>query len=369
MGNRWARRRCAALLVVALLGSLLATGPAVAASARATPLTDTVELTGSVVDVAVRRLPFAADHVALYWRGHPEAKVTVAFSRDGKRFGPAVDAGRDELGEQRANGITYGGVLATPGAIWLKVRTDTPLGRLTSLGVRDRVRKVYDDLQPSEPKPGASGPPQPAIISRAQWGADESLRFHADGTERWTPTFHPVQKLVVHHTAGVNNDRNPAATVRAIYHYHAVTQRWGDIGYNFLVDEAGRIYKGRHSHSGDSGADTITGENSARRGVTGAHAKDYNAGSVGVALLGTFSDRDATPAARRSLEDLLAWKAFRHNIDPQGTATYTSPISGRQRVFPNIAGHRDVGSTQCPGGVFYGTLPELRQRVAARTRA
>jgi len=31
---------------------------------------------------------------------------------------------------------------------------------------------------------------------------------------------------------------------------------------------------------------------------------------------------------------------------------------------PDIAGHRDVNATDCPGGVFYSTLPSLRQAVA-----
>jgi N-acetylmuramoyl-L-alanine amidase len=53
-----------------------------------------------------------------------------------------------------------------------------------------------------------------------------------------------VQKLIVHHTATQNNDPDPPATIRSIYYYHAVTQGWGDIGYNFLIDEAGNLYEG-----------------------------------------------------------------------------------------------------------------------------
>src|SRR3712207_8804536 len=34
--------------------------------------------------------------------------------------------------------------------------------------------------------------------------------------------FFPVQQLFVHHTAGANFDRNPKATMRAIYWYHVV---------------------------------------------------------------------------------------------------------------------------------------------------
>ena len=58
------------------------------------------------------------------------------------------------------------------------------------------------------------------VISRAAWGADESLMT-------WTPEYRTVRKFVIHHTATSNGDLDPAATVRAIYYYHAVTRGLG----------------------------------------------------------------------------------------------------------------------------------------------
>src|SRR3989442_8575609 len=115
--------------------------------------------------------------------------------------------------------------------------------------------------------------------------------------------------------------------------------------------------------------DTITGEDGSGSGVTGAHALNYNSGTMGVALLGTLTNQDATPAAKSALEDLLAWKADSHYIDPLGASLYTNPVSGLQATFPNIAGHRDVAATECPGGTFYATLPTVRADVAARIAA
>jgi uncharacterized protein with LGFP repeats len=214
----------------------------------------------------------------------------------------------------------------------------------------------------------ASAVPQPPVIPRSGWGADESLRFDSSGNEIWPPAFYPVQKLIVHHTATQNNDPDPAATIRSIYYYHAVTQGWGDIGYNFLIDEAGNVYEGRYSHTYAPG-ESPTGQDLSGNGVTGAHAQGYNSGTVGIALLGTLTNLDATPAARSALESLLAWEADEHGIDPQGSALYTNPVSGTQATFPNIAGHRDVNSTECPGGTFYATLPTIRSDVAARIAA
>ena len=174
----------------------------------------------------------------------------------------------------------------------------------------------------------------------------------------------------MHHTAGSNNDPNPAATIRSIYYYHPVTQGWGDIGYNFLIDEAGRIYKGRYSGpAGTRSADTISGENALGHGVTAAHSFQFNSGTVGVALLGTLTTQDATAPARSALVDHLAWEAEHHNIGPNGRSEYVNPVNGTRKVFDNIAGHRDVSATECPGGTFYETLPGLRTSVASRIAA
>ena len=84
-------------------------------------------------------------------------------------------------------------------------------------------------------------------LSRAGWGADESLRFEPDGTEKFPTAFFDVQTLTVHHTVTANSDPDPAATVRAIYFFQCITEDFGDIGYHLLIDQAGTVYEGRYS--------------------------------------------------------------------------------------------------------------------------
>jgi hypothetical protein len=36
---------------------------------------------------------------------------------------------------------------------------------------------------------------------------------------------------------------------------------------------------------------------------------------------------------------------------------------GEELTFPTIIGHRDVGSTSCPGQIFYDMFPLLRRSV------
>lgn len=351
-------------LIAALVAPVTAAGAAPAGPVQALT-TRAADLVLSLLGPAstATPLPFAAGHVAIHWTGAPDARVTAAFG-NGATFGPPTDVGRDEVGEQRGTGETYGAVLPAGGATAVRLTSDRPIGHLTAVAMADAPAVTVTTPAIAVP-PQPASPGQPPIVSRAAWGADESLRF-AGGREVWPPSFRPVQKLILHHTAGLNNDPDPAATVRAIFYYHAVVEGWGDIGYNFLIDEAGRIYKGRSSHAPGSTADTITGEDAAGRVVTAGHALGFNPGTVGIALLGNFTNQDATPAAKASLDALLAWEAGRHGIDPLGSSTYVNPDTGTTLAFPNIAGHRDVNPTECPGNALYNTLPVVRLDVAVK---
>jgi hypothetical protein len=157
-----------------------------------------------------------------------------------------------------------------------------------------------------------------------------------------TPTH-----FVIHHTVTSNDPQDPAYIVRAIYQYHALSQGWGDIGYNFLIDRQGNIYEGR------KGGD----------GVVGVHAGSYNYGSIGIALLGDYRTVDMTPAMKEALISLMAWEADRFGINPVESSYFVS------RDFPNVVGHRDLWSTICPGDRVYRVLPELRQSVWQRLLA
>ena len=136
-----------------------------------------------------------------------------------------------------------------------------------------------------KPKPKV---PQPDIVTRAEWGADESIRKNDQ-------KYAPITKLFVHHTVTSPDgpDPDPAATVRAIYAYHVQGNGWDDIGYNFLVDAQGRVYEGRWARDYAAG-EKPTGEDLNENGVVGAHVLNHNAGSAGVAMLGDFTDGEPT---------------------------------------------------------------------------
>lgn len=206
------------------------------------------------------------------------------------------------------------------------------------------------------------------FVERAAWGADESLRFDADGNEILPPTYFPVQTVTIHHTTTPNDDPDPAATIRAIYFFNAVTRKAGDLGTHLLIDEAGVIYEGRSPQ--------LTGRpsGSGRHGgapliCTGAHVGGYNAGNFGISLIGDFTSRTPTTAARGSLVRVLVAVARCCGIDPTRMVSYVNPISDATMEIPAIAGHSSWSPAECPGDTLHGDLPSLRLDMARQLAA
>jgi N-acetylmuramoyl-L-alanine amidase len=307
-------------------------------------------------------LPIAASHVVLHWSGTPDAQITVALGRSVDRLSEEIPAGlADGSGED--GDMNYSEVIWADGARWARITSDRPIEHLTVVAMDTDESRGLD-----QEGVASAAVSQPAVITRAGWGANESYAENAGGYMRFAPSFNPVQKLIVHHTAGRNNDPNPAATIRAIYYDHAVLRGYGDIDYNYLIDAQGRVYEGRRAWI-STPAVKPTEEDLAGNVVRGSHARHYNDSTVGIVLLGNFTSVMPTTAARTALVNLLAWKAERHGIDPKGASTYVNPIDGTTKYLYNISGHRDVSSTACPGQLFYNTFPKLRQDVANKIAA
>jgi len=217
---------------------------------------------------------------------------------------------------------------------------------------------------------------RPRYLSRAGWGADESYRYNPDGTLDTPPAFFPVQTLTVHHSGEDHPDPDPISHIRGIYYNQAVGMDWGDIGYQLLIDDAGTVYEGTYSDPDripvfgpDRGADGLP------QMVNGSHVGGFNAGNVGICVLGNYMLAPPSPAALRSLTVVLALLAKATRIDPLGTTHYVNPISGKTATIATVAGHQDwhtanpdAGGTLCPGDYLYAELPRLRQKAAAMAR-
>lgn len=206
------------------------------------------------------------------------------------------------------------------------------------------------------PPPAAATVPgqAPQIITRAQWGANESMKCGAPIYDKG------IRAAVVHHTAG-SNDYTPqdsAGIIRSIYEYHARTLGWCDIAYNAMVDKYGQVFEGRAGGMS--------------RAVQGAHTGGFNSDTWGVAMLGDFNVEPPTPIQLRTTGRLLGWRLGLDRVDPHGSVALTSAGGsftlfprGATPTLPNIFTHRDVGNTDCPGDAAYAQMGLLRD-IAAR---
>lgn len=182
--------------------------------------------------------------------------------------------------------------------------------------------------------------PQPLYIPRSSWGSSYQLT-----NDIYVPpaTLTEVTHLIVHHSASSNQSNDWPAVVASFFAYHTFTNGWQDIGYNWLIDPSGNIYQGRGG-----------GED-----VRGAHMCGYNNNTMGICMIGTFTNVDPTNAALESLEKLLSYKACQKEF---GTEESAPIVSYTGHMF-RVSGHRDgcaPNYTECPGNRLHAFLPVLR---------
>jgi hypothetical protein len=306
------------------------------------------------------RAPFTVTHVGFSWRGAEGTGVrfrTVSESGERSEWAAAPEAHDLEHGDHH-----YSGVIAVRDAAAVQVRDIARDGVWMGPVKVDLLNTVDGPTEFVATPRAEAGPNGPDIVTRAEWGADESLKRTKGGCTR---SFWRVQQLFVHHTAGTNNDPDPAATMRGIYWYHTKTRGWCDIGYNFVIGPEGSIFEGRWARK-YLPWESHTSEDTQGRAVAGAHVADFNSGSVGISMMGDFSDAGPSAAARSSLVEMLAWEASRHDLRPKAWHRYRNPDSGLTKRLRYISGHRDAGDTACPGARLYGSLSEIRGDVADR---
>jgi putative cell wall-binding protein len=337
---------------------------ALPASAAAPPsprvLSADATATGTTVE-----LPGRVDMAGVSFRGPANAEVSLRASDDGTTWTRWTDLGDGSAEGPDRQSHEFDGTRATQpvwtgSARYVQVRADggAVLRDVEVHGVdvkghgESTLSKIVRGLKGvfrSSPPAAAAMTDQPPIVTRAQWGADESIR-------RDDPSYGKVQFAVLHHTVNANDytAAEAPALIRGIYTYHVKTNGWDDIGYNFLVDRFGTIYEGRYG-----GID---------KPVIGAHAEGFNTYSTGVSMLGTFTSVSPSAAMIDAVESLMTWRLDVAHVDPLGKATVVSKGSGKYPAGTSVTvngiiGHRDVGTTSCPGDLGYAKLAAIRAAV------
>ena len=168
-------------------------------------------------------------------------------------------------------------------------------------------------------------------------------------------------KIIIHHTAkdyGANRTMEDVKKdIQQIYKYHTINRDFGDIGYNFLIDQMWNIYEWR----------------AGGQWAVWMHASSNNVASIWIALMWNFQNDTPTVEQMKSLVNLTTAVAKYYHIDPLGYS-YTFTTNNDEEPYvvatknPNIMWHKNVKATACPGTNLYKYLPQIRNEVLRRMK-
>lgn len=208
-------------------------------------------------------------------------------------------------------------------------------GRITDLGMHtwpthqtSKERTLTRDL------PLASGlgqlrqniAPRELVIPRAEWGARNPGNICND--------IESPYRISIHHTASPSDDGGDAAIrLRQMQAYHIDNRGWCDIGYHFVVSQAGQVYQGRSDE---------------RR--PGAHVGGQNSGNVGISFIGNFQEAQVGDAQFNAGGRILSWIVNTYGIEQTRDA-----IRGHQQ-WPGQ-------NTSCPGDNLLRRIDELMTHI------
>lgn len=176
-------------------------------------------------------------------------------------------------------------------------------------------QKTYERPTPPRLKPLNKIPAplpswQTSLLSRRKWSRGNPIPTRMD-------KMAPVSYLTVHHEGmdafRYSDMRSTASRIEGIRKAHR-GRGWGDIGYHFIVDRAGRVWEGRPLR------------------YQGAHVKDKNFANIGVLALGNFDLQQPTQ------QQLAAVKLHCQRL----MSEFGIPVS-------KLRTHQEWAPTACPG--------------------
>jgi hypothetical protein len=158
-------------------------------------------------------------------------------------------------------------------------------------------------------------------MRRSEWTADSPrVWLLREGGE--------FDRITIHHQGGrpsVSREKNSVvAEIDAVYAGHK-HKRYGDIAYHFIIDYGGCVWEGRSL------------------AYEGAHVCHQNKNNLGILVLGNFEKQIPSMESLASLDKLTGVLRARFGIK-------------HHRVY----GHRDIGSSLCPGKNLYPHVVALR---------
>ncbi len=152
-------------------------------------------------------------------------------------------------------------------------------------------------------------PPNPARLRFALPNRYSRITVHHTGTDVVTATSESAVIRCMDGVLGGHLNRN-----------------FGDVGYHFMIDYAGRVWEGRSL------------------AYWGAHVSGKNEQNIGIVLLGNYERQRPSRAQLQSMEQLVHLTRHYYGIR-------------RGEIY----GHIDLGQTLCPGKYLYPRVQRLNQ--------
>lgn len=160
------------------------------------------------------------------------------------------------------------------------------------------------------------------VIDRSKWTRSGPVGSRVNPMGR-------ISRLTIHHegwkTVHFSDARATAERIELVRSIHVDRRGWGDLGYHFVIDRAGRIWEGRDIR------------------FQGAHVKNNNQHNIGVMVLGNFDKQRPSGAQLRSLVRTVHHFANRYRIPTHRVHT-----------------HQELNPTACPGRMLQPRVASLR---------
>lgn len=187
------------------------------------------------------------------------------------------------------------------------------------------------------PIPNRNVVPQPLpesgdIIPRSAWAGGAPVTSRMNRAER------PFYRITVHHdgtTAFTSASRDDAARriekIRQA-HLNRKGEPFGDIGYHYVIDPAGRVWQGRDTS------------------WQGAHVAGQNPGNLGICMLGNYNSQQPNRAQQAALDRFVRSQMSRYGVGLNQVKT-----------------HQELAQTECPGRSLQGYMNLTRKRGMSAT--
>jgi len=182
-----------------------------------------------------------------------------------------------------------------------------------------------DPKAPKPKSPAVAAVPSTGVIARSAWAGGNPVPSRMDANRS-------ISRITIHHD-GMQpfTDTSHKAAARRLEsirraHLGRKPQRFGDIGYHYAIDPAGRIWSCRPLS------------------YQGAHVKGQNPGNLGIVVLGNYDKQSVNRAQQVALAAFLSAQSRQYRV----------PVS---RIYT----HQEMSPTACPGRSLQKYMVQARR--------